>query len=110
MVFPLPVGPVTRTIPKGEFTPERNAFKASSGKPSSLRSNCRLPLSRIRRTIFSPSIAGTAFTLKSIIRLSTLALIRPSWVFLRSAMFIPDIIFSLERMGFCILGFILNAS
>ncbi len=74
-------------------------FRASSGKPSSLRSNSRLPLSRILSTIFSPFTVGTALTLKSMERPSIWALILPSWVFLFSAISMLAIIFS--RLSIC---------
>ncbi len=101
MVFPLPVGPVTRTIPYGAFTPFMNSPRASSGKPSCLRSNSRLPLSSIRRTIFSPLTVGTQLTRKSMVLSSTLAFMRPSCVLRLSAMFMPAKILRRLRIAGC---------
>ncbi len=92
VVFPEPVGPVTSTIPYGLRMARIRSFSAFGSKPNFWRSSVRLPLSRIRSTIFSPKITGSVETRKSITRLPILSLMRPSCGTRRSAMFRLDMI------------------
>ena len=57
-VLPLPVGPVTSTMPHG-FAIAASSFVSESGsKPSFVMSSISLSLSSRRRTIFSPKSVG----------------------------------------------------
>src|SRR5207302_6199881 len=54
VVFPEPVGPVTRMIPYGTAIPFLNRSKVLGSKPRSSRLTRNPDWSRIRITIFSP--------------------------------------------------------
>ena len=49
-VLPLPVGPVTNTIPNGLCMARSNFFSDSGSKPNRIMSNIRFCLSSNRRT------------------------------------------------------------
>ena len=81
-VLPLPVGPVTSTMPHG-FAIAASSFVSDSGsKPSFVMSSISLSLSSRRRTIFSPKSVGRHETRKSISLVAPLSakriLMRPS--------------------------------
>ena len=66
VVFPLPVGPVTSIIPSVFLIIFPNIARMSPSKPSLLKSNDTLDLSKIRSTIPSPYNIGITDTLRSI--------------------------------------------
>ncbi len=72
LVLPLPVGPVTSTMPHGRSIAASNFSNDSGSKPSLVMSSINLSRSRRRRTIFSPKRVGRQDTRKSI------SLLRPS--------------------------------
>ena len=81
--MPLPVGPVTSTMPYGSAMYLRKRFSSASGKPRmSSRSsvNCSLidSLSRMRMTASSPCTLGMIETRKSIVLPGIRSLKRPS--------------------------------
>jgi len=99
VVFPEPVGPVTSTMPYGFRIADRKSFMLAGSKPSFSRSMLRFVLSRMRMTIFSPKIVGSEFTRRSMVRLMTLILMRPSCGTRRSAMSRSAMILSREVMA-----------
>ena len=66
LVLPLPVGPVTSTMPQGRAIADSNLASDSGSNPSRVMSSINLSLSRRRRTIFSPNSVGSTETRKSI--------------------------------------------
>src|SRR6186997_2364168 len=70
------------------------SFSALGSNPNLVRSSVRLPLSRIRSTIFSPNSTGRVETRKSITRLPIFSFKRPSCGTRRSAMLSCDRIFT----------------
>ena len=78
VVFPLPVGPVTRIIPYGLRSMPSIATRSFPWMPSSPSSKLRLLLSSRRMTIFSPSTVGMLETRRSISRPSATRCTRPS--------------------------------
>src|SRR6266700_2026865 len=79
------------------FSIALSRFSSALGsKPKVLRSSVRLPLSRIRSTIFSPNSTGSVETRKSITRDPILSLMRPSCGTRRSAMLSCAMIFTLD--------------
>ena len=64
--MPLPVGPVTSTIPHGRSMASLNLASDSGSKPSLVMSSINLSRSSSRRTIFSPNRVGRQETRKSI--------------------------------------------
>ena len=87
VVLPDPVGPVTSTMPYGFATASINSRSARGSMPKPARSSVRLPLSRMRSTIFSPKSVGSVDTRKSITLPLNFSLMRPSCGTRRSAMF-----------------------
>ena len=65
-VLPLPVGPVTSTMPHGRRIAGSNLASDSGSKPSFVMSSISLSLSSRRMTIFSPKSVGSTETRKSI--------------------------------------------
>ena len=65
-VLPLPVGPVTRTMPHGRRMAASNLVSDSGSNPSFVMSSISLSLSSSRMTIFSPKSVGRTDTRKSI--------------------------------------------
>ena len=65
LVLPLPVGPVTRTIPKGCVMASSKLSRDSGSNPRRRMSSIRLSRSRRRSTTFSPDSVGTVETRKS---------------------------------------------
>ena len=59
----------------------------------------RFDLSRIRITIFSPKMVGMLETRRSMVRFTTLILMRPSWGSRRSAMSSSAMILRREMMA-----------
>ncbi len=112
VVFPEPVGPVTSTIPYGFCTASIRSASARGSMPNFSRSSVRLPLSRIRRTTFSPNSVGSVETRKSTTFLPSLILMRPSCGTRRSAMFRFAMILKREMSAAFILkgGFITSIS
>ncbi len=91
VVLPLPVGPVTSTMPYGSRASRRRVRIVVSSKPSELRRtpctvSARSCLSRIRSTASSPMMLGMMETRKSIWRPLMPTLKRPSCGTRRSAM------------------------
>ena len=83
LVLPLPVGPVTSTMPHGRRIAASNLTSDSDSNPSFVMSSISLSLSSRRMTIFSPKSVGRHETRKSIslgvpFSLKRI-LIRPSW-------------------------------
>jgi hypothetical protein len=104
VVLPLPVGPVTSTMPYGSAMYFRKRLSSDSGNPrmSSLSSlNCSLmdSLSRIRMTASSPCTLGMIETRKSMVLPGTLSLKRPSCGTRFSAMSSSAITLMREMMG-----------
>ena len=66
LVLPLPVGPVTSTMPHGRRIAGSNLASDSGSKPSFVMSSISLSLSSRRMTIFSPNSVGRTETRKSI--------------------------------------------
>ena len=66
LVLPLPVGPVTSTIPQGLPIAFSSFFSESGSNPSFVMSSISLSLSSRRMTIFSPNSVGRHETRKSI--------------------------------------------
>ena len=65
-VLPLPVGPVTSTMPHGRRIAASNLASDSGSNPSFVMSSISLSLSSRRMTIFSPKSVGRTETRKSI--------------------------------------------
>ncbi len=104
VVLPLPVGPVTSTIPYGSAMYLRKRFSSASGKPRMSRRssvNCSLidSLSRIRMTASSPCTLGMIETRKSIVLPGIFNLKRPSWGTRFSAMSSSAITLMREMIG-----------
>ncbi len=83
LVLPLPVGPVTSTMPQGLLIATSSFLSESSSNPSFVMSSISFDLSRRRMTIFSPKSVGRHDTRKSM-SLETPSsekriLMRPSW-------------------------------
>src|SRR6266576_3373485 len=96
VVLPEPVGPVTSTMPYG-FSIALSRFSSALGSnPKVFRSSVKLPLSRIRSTIFSPNSTGRVETRKSITRAPIFSLMRPSCGTRRSAMLSDAMILTRE--------------
>ncbi len=91
MVFPEPVGPVTKIMPLGFFKLDSNCFKDLESIPSCSSCNCVSALSNILNTTFSPWLEGKVDTLISIHFSPNLRDIRPSCGTLFSAMSRLDI-------------------
>ena len=81
-VLPLPVGPVTSTMPHGFWIAISNLASDSDSNPSRVMSSINLSLSSRRRTIFSPKSVGRQLTRKSMSLVTPLSakriLMRPS--------------------------------
>ena len=84
--LPEPVGPVTRTIPKGLLPISRTLLRAVLSVIRVSRPSWVALLSRIRNTTFSPKRPGSVLTRKSTTCWRKLRRIRPSWGNRRSAM------------------------
>ncbi len=82
LVLPLPVGPVTRTMPHGLLIAASSFCSDSSSKPSLVMSSISFDLSSRRMTIFSPKSVGRQETRKSMSLVEPLSekriLMRPS--------------------------------
>ena len=78
LVLPLPVGPVTRTMPHGLRMLASKRHSDSGSKPSLVMSSMRWALSSSRRAIFSPNSVGRHETRRSIVLAAPRILIRPS--------------------------------
>ena len=78
VVFPEPVGPVTRIIPFGNSITSRNLRIRSCDIPTLFKSSEITDLSRIRHTTLSPNIVGRTLTRKSTGFPATISRIRPS--------------------------------
>ncbi len=79
VVFPLPVGPVTRIRPYGRLMQRFRPSNVFDSNPSLARSMFRALWSRIRITTLSPKSVGRVDTLKSTdFFLPNFSLIRPS--------------------------------
>ena len=66
--LPLPVGPVTRTMPLGARMFCWKSPRTSSAKPRSSRFSETLRVSSTRITVFSPRLVGKVLTRRSILR------------------------------------------
>ncbi len=66
LVLPLPVGPVTSTIPQGRMIAASYFTSDSGSKPSRVMSSISFSRSRSRMTTFSPKSVGRHDTRKSI--------------------------------------------
>ena len=86
MVFPEPVGPVTRMMPLGRRISLRNCRKSSSDRPNWRTPTRMLSLSNSRMTTDWPWLVGSTLTRRSSSFSPTVTLIRPSWGRRRSAM------------------------
>ena len=108
VVLPLPVGPVTSRMPCGWSIWFFQIVISFSAKPRSSNATQIERLSRIRSTHFSPVAVGSVLMRKSILRLCTMARIRPSCGRRRSAISRLAMIFRREMMAACIVcgGFI----
>ena len=99
MVFPEPVGPVTRMIPSW-FSSRRLMLSISLVfKPSESSDFTVARESRMRITTFSPSWAGSVETRRSMGCPFTATRARPSWGRSRSAMSSDDMILMREMSG-----------
>ena len=103
LVLPLPVGPVTSTMPHGFLMAASNRYQRVWVKASFVMSSCSLPESSNRMTTFSPNSVGRHDTRKSISRtlLPSLkrALMRPSCGSRFSAMSSRAMILMREMIG-----------
>ena len=99
VVFPLPVGPVTRIIPYGAETIGRNADSVSGEKPSVSMFNGTVAWSRMRITTLSPCSVGIVETRKSISFPPIRSFTRPSCGSRLSAMFSRAMILIRERIA-----------
>ena len=105
VVLPLPVGPVTRMIPLGDFTSCRIRFNCSAVSPSSTILRRTVVLFSSLRTHRSPNEVGIVETRTSISWSPILTSKRPSWGSRFSAMFILAMTLILEvRTGWTPLG------
>ena len=86
MVFPDPVGPVTRMIPFGRCTILRNFASVAGSIPILFRSSCTTVRSSTRMTTDSPNSVGSTLTRRSTEFPPTVNSMRPSWGTRRSAM------------------------
>ena len=86
VVLPLPVGPVTKTIPFGVCKHCRKRESVFASNPILFKSNCTTVRSRIRMTTDSPNIVGRTLTRRSTEFPPTFNSIRPSWGSRLSAM------------------------
>ena len=86
VVFPLPVGPVTITIPFGLLMRPLTFSRSSSRKPTLSKLNCTLPRSNTRITTLSPNMVGNTATRRSTGALFKFNSMRPSCGRRRSAM------------------------
>ena len=86
VVLPLPVGPVTSTIPLGRSMAARNFDIMSSSMPTFSRLRLTTLRSSTRMTTHSPKMVGSTLTRKSTACPPTISSIRPSWGMRRSAM------------------------
>src|SRR5216117_2953320 len=94
VVFPEPVGPVTRRMPCGWRMRCSNWSSTGPGMPSSARSRTPAPRSSTRSTTLSPCRVGVIDTRMSSLRSESRRRMRPSWASRRSAMFSPAMIFT----------------
>ena len=106
VVFPLPVGPVTRTMPYGSVMARRKRCRSRGLKPNRSSRRSETPaviasLSRIRTTTASPNTLGKIDTRKSTVLRSIRSRNRPSCGIRRSAMSSSDITFRREISGAC---------
>ena len=85
VVFPEPVGPVTRMMPLGRRIRPLKCLKSSSAMPSCRRPTLMLSLSSSRITIDWPWLVGSTLTRRSSSFSPSVTLIRPSWGRRRSA-------------------------
>ncbi len=110
--MPDPVGPVTSTMPYGFRMAFIKSASAFASNPNLDRSKVRLPLSRIRSTIFSPNNTGSVDTRKSMTRVPIFSLMRPSCGTRRSAMLSCAMIFTRDVSAARILigGFMTSCS
>ena len=97
--LPLPVGPVTKIIPKGLAIIWSKRAISSGASPSSFLFLVRFSLEEIRITIFSPCTVGMEEIRISYSCLSTTMDIRPSCGFLFSEMSIPPMILMRVEMA-----------
>ena len=67
-VFPLPVGPVTSTMPQGFSIAASKRASDSGSNPSVRMSSISVPRSSSRSTSFSPNSVGSDDTRKSMCR------------------------------------------
>ena len=84
--MPLPVGPVTSTMPLGLRMIWRNRRRIVASMPIFCRSSCTTVRSSTRMTTDSPNIVGSTLTRRSTELPPTLSSIRPSCGSRRSAM------------------------
>ncbi len=96
VVFPEPVGPVTKIMPWGLLMMAFIFSRFTGLKPRSSKVYKAAARSRTLKTIFSPIIEGMEEMRKSTSRPSTIRRVRPSWGSLRSEMSRLAIIFSRE--------------
>ena len=86
VVLPLPVGPVTSTIPFGRSTMRASSAMGPGANPRSAVPRSALDLSRTRSTTFSPWMVGNVETRRSYSFPETSIRARPSCGKRRSAM------------------------
>ena len=96
VVFPEPVGPVTRINPCGVSSIFSISVRHSSVNPRSSKFNLFSFFPSILRTIDSPYFIGTIETRRSVFSFPSVTLILPSCGILFSSMFRFDIIFIRE--------------
>ena len=99
VVLPLPVGPVTSTMPNGRAIASRSVAISPASKPSESKSSCTSWRSRMRSTALSPCIVGDVATRKSMSLPCTETRMRPSCGRRRSAMLRPAMTLMRDTMG-----------
>jgi hypothetical protein len=101
VVFPEPVGPVTRMIPLDRERKRSKTERSPGDIPMSGRPRMRLERSRRRSTARSPKAVGTIDTRMSISFPPRRILIRPSCGSLLSAMSSPAMTLMRDTVGAC---------
>ncbi len=99
VVLPLPVGPVTSTMPSGLAMIILSRLSAASSRPSPSSDTMPFCRSRMRSTRFSPCVVGCEATRKSIGRPDKRSEMRPSCGARVSAMFMLLITFRRTTMA-----------
>ena len=102
VVFPLPVGPVTRKIPCAALISSLKSLSLSFGIPRSDTLIKIFVLSSSLNTTLSPNAVGIVDTLISIFLSPILISIGPSWGSLFSAIFISAITLIRDMSADCI--------